>query len=127
MMCEFYSTKNHTPKIDGFDGMLWSEENAARGDGRWIESVGVVSLHTKDTPTFITPGHPNKLIGIIQDTAGSTGIGSFSLYLIDTKTGAVGVKGLNWGDNEWDNDVEWNNKDEDTTSKNKINCFLCLW
>jgi len=127
MMCEFYSTKNHTPKIDGFDGMLWSEENAAPGDGRWIESTGVVSLHTKDTPTFIIPGYPNKLIGIIKDTAGATGIGSFSLHLIDIKTGAVGKKRLNWGENEWDDDVEWNNKDEDTTSKDKSNCFLCLW
>jgi hypothetical protein len=29
------------------------------------------------------------------------------LYLIDTKTGAVGTKGLNWGENEWDDDVEF--------------------
>jgi len=108
MLCEFYSTKNHTPKIDGFDGMLWSEENAARGDGRWIESVGVVSLHTKDTPTFLIHGYPNKFIGIIQDVAGATGLGSYTLYLIDTVTGAFGVKELEWGENEWDDDVNLN-------------------
>jgi hypothetical protein len=29
------------------------------------------------------------------------------LYLIDTKTGAVGTKGLNWGENKWANDIEF--------------------
>ena len=126
-LCEFYSTNTYIPKIDGFDGMLWSEENAASGDGRWIESTGVVSLNTKDTPTFTIPSYPNKLIGIIQDVAGATGLGSFTLYLIDTDTGAVGEKELEWGENEWDGDVEWTNKDDDATLKDKSNCFLCLW
>ena len=124
MMCEFYSTKNHTPKIDGFDGMLWSEENAAPGDGRWIESTGVVSLHTKDTPTFIIPGHPNKLIGIIQDVAGSTGLGSFSLYLIDTVTGSIAEVGLDWGENEWNDNIKLTLPDSNTE---KESCILCLW
>ena len=30
-LCYFFSTKTHTPKIDGFDGILWTEEDAARG------------------------------------------------------------------------------------------------
>jgi hypothetical protein len=106
-LCYFFSTKTHIPKIDGFDGILWTEEEAARGDGRWIESTGVVSIHTKDTPTFSIPGQPNKFIGIIQNTAGATGIGSYTLYLIDTVTGAVGIKGLNWGENKWDYDIEF--------------------
>jgi hypothetical protein len=106
-LCYFFSTKTHTPKIDGFDGILWTEEEAARGDGRWIESTGVVSIHTKDTPTFSIPGQPNEFIGIIRNTAGATGYGSFTLYLIDTKTGAVGTKGLNWGENEWGGGVEF--------------------
>jgi len=106
-LCYFFSTKTHTPKIDGFDGILWTEEDAARGDGRWIESTGVVSIHTKDTPTFSIPGQPNEFIGIIQNTAGASGIGSFSLYLVDTVTGAVGVKGLSWGENKWDYDIEF--------------------
>jgi hypothetical protein len=106
-LCYFFSTKTHTPKIDGFDGILWTEEKAARGDGRWIESTGVVSIHTKDTPTFSIPGQPNEFIGIIQNIAGATGYGSFSLYLVDTVTGAVGVKGLNWGENEWADDIEF--------------------
>jgi hypothetical protein len=58
-------------------------------------------------------------------------IASFSLHLIDIKTGAVGKKRLNWGENEWDDDVEWNDKDKDkdktTTIKDKSSCFLCLW
>lgn len=106
-LCYFFSTKTHTPKIDGFDGILWTEEEAARGDGRWIESTGVVSIHTKDTPTFSIPGQPNQFIGIIQNSAGATGYGGFILYLIDTKTGAVGTKELRWGENKWNNDVEF--------------------
>jgi len=123
-LCEFYSTKTHIPKIDGFDGMLWSEENAAQGDGRWIESVGVVSLHTKNTPTFSIPGKPNKFIGIIQDVAGSSGLGSYTLYLIDTVTGAFGVKELQWGENEWGNNVEFTSLN---TVKEADSCFLCIW
>jgi len=106
-LCYFFSTKTHTPKIDGFDGILWTEEEAVRGDGRWIESTGVVSIHTKDTPTFSIPGQPNKFIGIIQNTAGASGIGSFSLYLVDTVTGAVGIKELQWGENKWADDIEF--------------------
>ncbi len=123
-LCEFYSIKTHEPKIDGFDGMLWSEENAASGDGRWIESTGVVSLNTKDTPTFTIPSYPNKLIGIIQDVAGATGLGSFTLYLIDTVTGAVGEKELEWGENEWGNNVEFTPLN---TTKEADSCFLCIW
>ena len=52
-LCYFLSTKTHTPKIDGFDGILWTEEEAARGDGRWIESTGGVSIYTKDTPHIL--------------------------------------------------------------------------
>jgi len=104
-LCYFFSTKTHTPKIDGFDGILWTEEEAARGDGRWIESTGVVSIHTKSTPTFSIPGQSNKFIGIIQNTAGASGIGSYTLYLIDTVTGAVGIKELQWGENKWADDI----------------------
>ena len=106
-LCYFFSTKTHTPKIDGFDGILWTEEEAARGDGRWIESTGVVSIHTKDTLTFSIPGQPNEFIGIIQNTAGASGIGSYTLYLIDTVTGAVGTKELQWGENKWADDIEF--------------------
>lgn len=106
-LCYFFSTKTHTPKIDGFDGILWTEEQGARGDGRWIESTGVVSIHTKSTPTFSIPNYPNKFIGIIQNIAGATGHGSFTLYLIDTVTGAVGKKSLKWGKNEWRDGVEF--------------------
>ena len=123
-LCEFYSTKTHTPKIDGFDGMLWSEENAANGDGRWIESTGIVSIHTKDTPTFSIPGQSNKFIGIIQNIAGSSGVGSIYLYLIDTVTGAVAETELDWGENEWDDNVEFNSPNLD---KEIDSCFLCIW
>lgn len=67
----------------------------------------MVSIHTKDTPTFSIPGQPNPFIGIITNIAGSTGIGSFSITFIDTVTGAAGEKRLNWGENEWDSDVEF--------------------
>jgi len=76
-------------------------------DYRWIESTGVVSIHTKETPIFSIPGQPNEFIGIIRNTAGATGYGSFTLYLIDTKTGAVGIKGLHWGENKWGGGVEF--------------------
>jgi len=46
-------------------------------------------------------------VRIIQNSAGASGIGSFSLYLVDTVTGAVGTKELQWGENEWDDDVEF--------------------
>jgi len=106
-LCQFYLTTTHSPKIDGFDGMLWSEGKGGSGDGRCIESKGVVSIHTKDTPTFSIPGQPNQFIGIIQNSAGSTGVGSFYLTLIDTVTGAVGKKRLQWGENKWDYNVEF--------------------
>jgi|GEM_PF-1276929 len=123
-LCEFYSTNTYIPKIDGFDGMLWSEENAANGDGRWIESTGVLSIHTKDTPTFSIPGQVNKFIGIIQNIAGSSGVGSHHLTLIDTVTGAVGEKELEWGENEWGNNVEFTPLN---TAKEADSCFLCIW
>ena len=123
-LCEFYSTKTHTPKIDGFDGMLWSEENANSGDGRWIESTGVVSIHTKDTPIFSIPGQPNKFIGIIQNIAGSSGVGSIYLYLIDTVTGAIGEKQLQWGENEWSDDIKFLSPGGIEAEKK---CGLCLW
>ena len=123
-LCEFYSTNTYIPKIDGFDGMLWSEENAANGDGRWIESTGVLSIHTKDTPTFSIPGQVNKFIGIIQNIAGSSGVGSHHLTLIDTVTGAVGEKELEWGENEWGNDIEFKPLNP---AKEADNCFLCIW
>jgi len=106
-LCYFFSTKTHTPQIDGFDGILWTEEQGARGDGRWIESAGIVSIHTKSTPTFSIPGQSNQFIGIIQNIAGASGHGSFMLYLVDTTTGAVGKKKLTWDKNEWRGGVEF--------------------
>jgi len=123
-LCYFFSTKTHTPKIDGYDGILWAEEEAARGDGRWIESTGVVSIHTKDTPTFSIPGQPNKFIGIIQNVAGASGHGSHRLFLIDSITGAIGEKRLQWGENKWDDDVEFK---PFKSSKEENSCFLCFW
>jgi hypothetical protein len=40
-------------------------------------------------------------MGIILNSYGASSLGSFYLYLISTSTGAVGKKGLNWGENEW--------------------------
>jgi len=105
--CLLFSTTTHTPKIDYYDGLIRIEEDYFKGDGRWIESTGVVSIHTKDTPTFSIPGQPNEFIGIIQNIAGATGYGSFTLYLIDTKTGVVGRKELQWGENKWADDIEF--------------------
>ncbi len=122
--CKFYLATTHSPKIDGFDGSLWPEGKGSSGDGRWIESKGVVSLYTKGTPTFSIPGQPNEFIGIIQNSAGATGYGSHSFYVIDTKTGAVGKKGLNWGENKWDSDVEFIQLNP---SKENDSCFLCIW
>jgi hypothetical protein len=122
--CKFYLATTHSPKIDGFDGMLWPEGKGSSGDGRWIESKGIVSLYTKGTPTFSIPGQPNEFIGIIQNSAGATGYGSHSFYVIDTKTGAVGKKGLNWGENKWDSDVEFIQLNP---SKENDSCFLCIW
>jgi len=122
--CRLFSTTTHTPKIGSYDGLIRIEDDYFKGDGRWVESTGIVSIHTKDTPTFSIPGQPNKFIGIIQNIAGSSGVGSIYLYLIDTVTGAVAETELDWGENEWDDNVEFNSPNLD---KEIDSCFLCIW
>jgi hypothetical protein len=106
--CRLFSTTTHTPKIGSYDGLIRIEDDYFKGDGRWVESPGVVSIHTKNTPTFSIPRYPNEhFIGIIRNPYGASGHGSFYLYLINTTTGVVGIKELQWGENKWDDDVEF--------------------
>ncbi|MBT6230967.1 MAG: hypothetical protein HOI47_30380, partial [Candidatus Scalindua sp.] len=72
-----------------------------------LKALGWCQYIPRTPPTFSIPGQPNEFIGIIQNIAGSTGYGSFILYLIDTKIGAVGVKRLNWGENEWNTTIRF--------------------
>ena len=106
--CRLFATTTHTPTIDYYDGLLRIKEDEFRGDGRWVKSPGVVSFYTEDTPIFSIPGQPNeRFIGIIKNSYGASGHGRFTLYLIDTVTGAVAETKLNWGENEWDDNVEF--------------------
>ena len=99
-MCfNLFAITSNNIKIDGLDGGLFTEEQSTSGDGRWIESKGVVSLGESDLPIFSIPGYTNKFIGIIKNTFGSAG-GKFMLYVIDIKTGKVASTQLDWGENE---------------------------
>lgn len=96
--CNLFALTNNIIKIDGFDGTIYTKDEAIMGDGRWIESQGIV--HLSDISTLSIPRHPNKVIGIIVNSFGTAG-GSFSLYLIDIETGEVSPsKSLDWGQNK---------------------------
>lgn len=94
-----FAITNNNIKIDGFDGEIYTKDDATSGDGRgWIESQGIV--HLRDVTTLSIPGHPNKVIGIISNSFGTAG-GSYTLYLIDVETGEISSeKSLDVGHNK---------------------------
>ena len=97
--CRFYAITSNNINIDGLDGILFTEEQSTRADGRWIQSKGIVSLGEPGISTFSIPGNPKKYIGVIKNTYGSAG-GSFKLYKVDITTGEVASTQLDWGENE---------------------------